>query len=480
MQLSNLVQYVLMAFLICNATASPFLTVHPGTAKDLVISKSDTVNATAPAPVVELAPRAANVRELRARMGRRRFGKFGNKTSGKLPLSIVNNLPGSHSLNVYVTGLDSSSRLVMLRPNGKFFYPTVNETATTPQPIKERTNIRIGRYGTTTNITIPDWISSARVWVADGELKFFTVYVAGNTGPSLVEPSAVNPSDPSADVNWGFVELTNTKENGLFANISYVDFVGLVLGMSLVSRGGPVQTAEGLSANAVSVICDALAAQAEQDGQPWGNLCLANSAGTPLRVISPNDFISISPNAFQDYWSSYVDEMWTYYAKNNLTINTQSSAGNVNCSVSNGTLYCAGDNRGYAQPTAGDIFGCNSGPFQILSTDNLVHKAVVPRLCAAFTRTTLMLNGGQVQPALNSTNYYTTEPTSYYSKFVHENEMDGKGYAFSYDDVTPDTAINQAGVVADPRPELLTIVVGGPLSESSVRSSNSVVSRVGG
>ena len=55
-------------------------------------------------------------------------------------------------------------------------------------------------------------------------------------------------------------------------------------------------------------------------------------------------------------------------------------------------------------------------------------------------------------------------PSNWYSKFVHAEESDGKGYAFPYDDVNPSVGIDQAGVVADASPTLLTITVGGPMS----------------
>ena len=133
----------------------------------------------------------------------------------------------------------------------------------------------------------------------------------------------------------------------------------------------------------------------------------------------------------------------------------------VNCTVQGGNnLFCEGDNRSYAKPSAADIFGCNSGPFAIMETDNAVHKAVVPRLCAAFNRGTFLDNGGNVQPKLPATSYYQADPNNQYSRIIHKYEPDGQGYAFSYDDVNPDGE-NQAGLVAGPDPRLLHIVLGG-------------------
>ena len=437
----------LTATVIGNAIAAPVVTVHPGNAGDIVITKENTVNATTPAPANSSV-------------------KINTISNGHLPVALVNNFP-SGAINAYITGLDASNRLVMLKPDGSFYHPSADKSIATPQPITVNCAIPLGAKGSTKKITIPGYISSARVWFAEGHLEFFTVYSSASGGPSLVEPSAVNPSDPSAAINWGFVELTNTEKGGLYANISYVDFVGLILGMKLDCADGPTQIAEGLQAGSVSSICSALKAQGAKDGQPWGDLCMVDGSGKPLRVIAPSDYVASNPTAFNKYWTSYIEEVWTHYTTNQLTVNTQAAVGQVQCKVQNGHLACDGDSRSYAKPAALDIFGCNNGPFGIIEGDNDVHRAVVPRLCAAFNRGTLLKAGGHIQPGLSAASYYTSMPTNWYSKFVHQHETDGKGYAFPYDDVNPDAGIDQAGVVADAAPTLLTITVGGPASSGT-------------
>lgn len=434
----------LTASIVGTAIAAPVVIVTPGNKGDIIVTKENTLNASTPAPQNS------------------DFAKEWTQ-SGKLPMALVNNFPGG-SINAYVTGLDSSNRLVMLQADGTFYYPTATQSDTVPQKITADCSIPLGAKGSTTQITIPDYISSARVWFAEGTLDFFTVYSQGTGGPALVEPSAVNPSDPAAGTNWGFVELTNTANGGLYANISYVDFVGLILGMKLECADGPTQTAEGLQADAVSSICSELKAQGAQDGYPWGDLCQVRADGTPLRVLAPIDYIAGNPDAFSDYWDEYNQLVFSHYGANHLTVNTQTGTGDVTCTVSGDQIKCDGDNRGYSKPTASDIFGCNSGPFGILGDDNDVHRAVVPRLCAAWHRGTLLKNGGNIQPGLSADNYYLSPPSNWYSKFVHQFEVDGKGYAFPYDDVNPSVGVDQAGVVADAQPTLLTVVVGGPLS----------------
>ena len=265
---------VLLYTIITTSFAAPVVIVSPGNAGDIVVTKENTVNATTPAPTNGTTNGTTNENV-----------KMAALSNGKLPLAMVNNFPGG-AINAYVTGLDSQNRLVMLKPDGTFYYPSADQSVVTPQPITVNCAIRLGAKGSTKHITIPGYISSARVWFAEGNLEFFTIYSSASGGPSLVEPSSVNPADPSAGVNWGFVELTNIANGGLYANISYVDFVGLPLGMKLDCADGPTQTAEGLQAGSVASICKSLKAQGLKDGQPWGDLCMVNANGVPLRVRS--------------------------------------------------------------------------------------------------------------------------------------------------------------------------------------------------
>lgn len=384
--------------------------------------------------------------------------KVGAKAA-ELPLALINNLDGG-SVNAYVTGLDDDDAVVMLQNDGTWYYPTA--AGVEPEPVDADIAISLESAGSVSNLTLPSYIHSGRVWFAEGELSFFTVQ-SDSGGVALVQPSPANEDDPSNSVNWGFVELTNIEKGGLYANISYVDFVGLILGMKLETESSGEQTVLGLPADAVSLICDDLADQTSSDGQPWGDLCISGDGGTPIRALAPTDYIGRDEGAFKDYWTQYADDVWDQISSSGLTINTQADAGEVSCTASNGTtLTCDGDNRGYEKPVAEDIWGCNSGPFAIQESDNDVHKAIVPRLCAAFVRSTLLLEGGDVQPSLGEESYYTEDPTNHYSRIVHEHEIDGKGYAFAYDDVNPDGDENASGTVSAGDPKLLTVTIGGP------------------
>jgi hypothetical protein len=57
--------------------------------------------------------------------------------------------------------------------------------------------------------------------------------------------------------------------------------------------------------------------------------------------------------------------------------------------------------------------------------------------------------------------FYKTDPTNHYARIVHEHNIDGKGYAFAYDDVQPDGGEDQSGKVNHGAPKVFTIIIGG-------------------
>ncbi|KAF2222288.1 hypothetical protein BDZ85DRAFT_199831 [Elsinoe ampelina] len=419
-----------LAFFFSIALAGPTV-ARPGGPQDIIITKENTLNASA-TPYLSLA----------------------YSGTSRLTLSLVNNL-NSNKVTAYVTGLDVKGQLVMLQPDGNWFYPTAG-TSGIPQNITANTAIPLGAPGSTTNVTLPGFLISGRVWFADGTLSFFTV--PGPSGPSLVQPSAANPSDPNAATNWGFVELTNISA-GIYCNISFVDFLGLPLGMTLTGVNGK-QSALGTTAAAVPGVCAKLI-ETSKGGAPWDELCVNDEKGNVLRVLSPALHAAVDSSNFAKLFNGHVNKVWQRFATEPLMIDTQSSPGIVNCTVQNDIMTCGQDSTTYAKPNGLDIFGCNSGPF-LIRNGNPTHMAVVPRLCAAFNRATLLLPNGRKQPFNNPKRYYLSGPTNWYSKFVHDFEIDGRGYAFSYDDVSATGTEDLSGLLSDPEPSLLSITVGGP------------------
>ncbi|KKO97738.1 hypothetical protein THAR02_10165 [Trichoderma harzianum] len=375
-----------------------------------------------------------------------------------LPLKLVNNYAGG-PINAYIQGLDMNGAIVFIAADGRLVYPNSNGSSL-PVEIKQDIAIPLPAINESITLNLSISLNSGRIYFCEGNLTF--AILDRGDGEGLVQPS-VNSNDPSASLNWGFIELTYPEDGSIYANISYVDFVGLILSMVLSTTGGGTpQITRGLQPDAVGKLCYGLYEQKIKDGHHWIGMCVMADDHRPIRVISPNYYQSINETAFKEYWTKYVDDVWDTYSKTPLIIDTQRELGNVSCLVDNGIMRCGNDPHEYHKPTAADIWGCNSGPFARLKNETATHLAVVPRLCAGFVRSTLLLQGGYVQPSLGSDYHYMVSPTNHYSRLVHELQVDGRGYAFSYDDVNPYGNEDASGTVAAGDPSLLTIYVGSP------------------
>ena len=375
-------------------------------------------------------------------------------TASTLSVALKNNT-SSNTVYAFVTGTAiSNNALVLLESDGRTLYYPASPSSTL-SPLAVDCAIPLGGPGSTTTVTIPQ-IAGGRVWFSfDKPLTFLL-----NPGPALVEPSVSNTSDPNINLMWDFCEFTyNTSQ--LYADISYVDFVSIPIGISLTDTSGNVQNVTGMPANGLATVCSGLIAQNNADGAGWNQL-IVTSGGANLRALSPNNGIVMNSSLFTGYFQPYINQVWSKYSSSSLTIDTQASWGSVTGQVSGGVLNFPGL-VSYAQPAAADIFSCSTGPFANTAGEI---GAVSARLCAAFNRSTLLIDSDQ--PDGESTaNYYKNSITNHYSRIVHAANTDGLGYAFPYDDVAPASGANQSGYVSSGSPALWTITVGGGSGSST-------------
>jgi hypothetical protein len=91
--------------------------------------------------------------------------------------------------------------------------------------------------------------------------------------------------------------------------------------------------------------------------------------------------------SFDGYYEPYVEKVWEKYQGSQMIINTQAGSGILAGSVnSNGELVIGKES--FSKPNTADIFGCNSGPFTTGPSPD--RNAIIPRLAAAFVRSTLL------------------------------------------------------------------------------------------
>ena len=371
----------------------------------------------------------------------------------------LQNQTSSSTAYAYITGqaLDNNNALFLLQSDGKtYYYPT--SPSSTGSGLDQDCAIPLGAPGNTTTVTVPH-LAGSRIWFSvDGTLTFLL-----NPGPALVEPSVTNPSDPNVEVSWDFCEFTfNAAE--LFVNISYVDFVCLPISLTLTNTSNATQYVSGMASGGLDTVCQGLTAQTASDGAGWSSLIVPKPSGGNLRALSPNNGITLNPSLFQGYYQNYVNEVWSQYTSQQLSIDTQAQWGTVSGQVDSSSLLDFGNGLTFTQPSAADIFSCSTGPFAVGS--NIELGALIARLSAAFNRSTLLIES--VEPSASPSQYYQNAITNHYARIVHAANLDGIGYAFPYDDVTPTNGANQSGAVQDPNPQLLTVAVGGGNASSGL------------
>ena len=155
-------------------------------------------------------------------------------TSRTLTIGLYNSTSSS-TVYAYITGIaiNNNSALFLLESDGKTASypanPTSNGTA-----LAANCSIALGTPGTTVNVTIP-YIAGGRIWFCVGSTLAFLL----NPGPSLVEPSVSNTSNPKYLLSWDFCEFTYSSSQ-LYANITYVDFVCLPIALTLTNSSGNV------------------------------------------------------------------------------------------------------------------------------------------------------------------------------------------------------------------------------------------------
>lgn len=374
-----------------------------------------------------------------------------NMTPETLTVALQNRT-NSPNVYAYITGLAINNNYapVFVQADGRtIYFPT--SPSQPLSPLAQDVAIPLGAPGNTVHATIPR-IAGGRIWFSvDARLTFYI-----NPGPAVVEPSVTNPTDANINVNWSFCEFT-FNDAQLFANISYVDFVSVPVSLSLTNGAGHTQTVPGMSPNGFTTVVNELRAQASRDRRPWDQLIHSHN-GRPLRALSPNNLLVGNANAWGDYWDGYIQQVWSRFTNQDMIINTQAAAGNLRGRVVNGelTFPSAGS---FSRPTAKDIFSCSTGPFA--TGPNPARNAVIPRLAAAFNRSTLLLAPDQFPNGSHPGDYYKNGVTNHYSRIVHSVQRDGRGYGFPYDDVVPDGGSDVAGTVFDGNPRLFTVAVGG-------------------
>ncbi len=338
-----------------------------------------------------------------------------------LPVTITNNTGRSEAVWVYVIGIQlSSGRLGYVNAAGAFTPWTGGQLPPSPAP-----DVAIagpGNGGSTT-VRFPRGFSGRAYFSMGEKLKFFL------TPDGLVQPAPWASGDANYNILFDWSEFTY-NDAGLWLNSSQVDMFAIPHAVTVTGASGATKRTGDVVSNGRDNVINQIRAQSG-----WANTVYTRSDGTVLRVLAPGK--AAGAGLFSaTYLDPYITSAWNAYTSKTLTVvpftdqpNTR-YFGRTSGNVMNFTNSAGQQVASFNKPTSAHVWGCDGN---LHAPNDLVVGPIARTLCAALNRGTL--GTIDTQPSTNPAQFYQSNPTNQYAKIIHANMVDGKAYAFAFDDV---------------------------------------------
>ncbi|WP_433608200.1 beta-1,3-glucanase family protein [Dactylosporangium sp. CA-139114] len=338
-----------------------------------------------------------------------------------LPMTVTNNTGRGDAVYLYVLGTNlSTGRLGYVNAAGAFTAWPAGGTPPTPAP-----DVAIGGPGNGGSVTlqVPRGLSGRVYFSLGRKLNFYL------TPDGLVQPAPWAGGDSNRDILFDWSEFTY-NDDGLWLNSSQVDMFAVPHVVSVTGSNGATSRTGELVSGGRDAIINGIKAQAG-----WGGSVYTRSDGTVLRVLSPGKAADAGQLS-TTYLDSYISSAWNAYASKTLTVvpfadqpNTK-YFGRTSGAVMTFTNGSGQQVASFTRPSSGDVWGCAGN---LAAPNDLVVGPIARTLCAALNRGTL--GTVDTQPSTNAAQFYQNNPTNQYAKIIHSKMVDGKAYAFPFDDV---------------------------------------------
>ncbi|PFG34663.1 glycoside hydrolase family 64 protein [Sanguibacter antarcticus] len=354
------------------------------------------------------------------------------ESSDSLPFTITNDSGLSSDTSVYVIARDQATGTQgWVDATGTwhaFDFPT-SIPAGTPPPAAPDTSFAGPGDGESMTVYLGPGLVGGRLYVTFGAPLYLALTTDG-----LVEPAGWLPGDPNHGVMYDWVEFARDGSR-LFINTTMVDMFSVPLSVKVANADGSTETQGKMVAGGRDQVFADLASDPVTAG-----LVQNNPDGTPLRAVAPSHGIYQELTS-ETYFDDYIADAWSYYASNDLTVDT--ALGAFVGRVSDGTLVfrdTAGATVGsFAAPTTVDVYACHGALQPSDQPNQTAALAIGARICAAFNRGTLStatVPGSDTQSTSDADTFYPEGGTSnLYSAAMHRSQVNGKAYGFAYDDV---------------------------------------------
>ncbi|GAB1693352.1 beta-1,3-glucanase family protein [Krasilnikovia sp. M28-CT-15] len=358
----------------------------------------------------------------------------------RLPLKVSNKTGRGEDTFLYVLGTDlKSGKLGYVDAGGTFTaWPGAGSQ---PVPAPD-VSIPGPKDGASTTIKVPKGLSG-RVYFSFGKKLDFRLTAGG-----LVQPAPWAGGDPNRNILFDWSEFT-LDNGGLFLNSSQVDMFAVPHIVSVQGGNGTVTKTGELKNDGRDKVIDAVKTDPD-----FAKSVVKAADGTVLRVLAPGkaaDAGLMDPT----YLDTAIDKAWDAYASRTLTVAPFSDrpdtkfSGRTSGDVLNFTDGTGKVVASFPKPSTANVWGCDGA---LGAPNDQVVGPIARTLCAALTRGTLGTLDNQ--PSGGAKDFYRGEDPNTYAKVIHQNMIDGKAYAFAFDDVQ-----NQESLVHDGDPRTATITM---------------------
>ncbi|WP_067494537.1 beta-1,3-glucanase family protein [Actinoplanes sp. TFC3] len=374
-----------------------------------------------------------------------------------LPVTITNNTGRGEAVYVYVIGVNlNTGRLGYVNNAGTFSnWPAGSNP---PSAAPDVSQGGPGNGGSTT-VRFPLGFSG-RVYFSLGEkIKFFL------TPDGLVQPAPWATGDPNYNILFDWSEFTYNND-GLWLNSSQVDMFSVPHAVAVTGANGVTSRTGDLVSDGRNKVLNGIKAQ-----PGWGNTVVSRSDGTVLRALSPGKAAGAGLLA-SNYYDSYINSAWNAYTSKTLTVTPFLDQPNVKYfgrtsgNVMNFTNTSGQTVTSFNKPSSASVWGCDG---DLPAPNDQVRGPISRTLCAALNRGTL--GTIDTQPSTNAAQFYQNNPANQYAKIIHQNMVDGKAYAFAFDDVANFESLVHDG---DPRSAALILTPFGAGGTTPPPSSSGV------
>ncbi|NJP33552.1 beta-1,3-glucanase family protein [Micromonospora thermarum] len=338
-----------------------------------------------------------------------------------LPVTVTNSTGRGEAVHLYVIGTQlATGRLGYVNQAGSFIPWSGGQVPPVPAP---DASIPGPGTGGTTTIRFPRGFSG-RVYFSFGEkLRFFL------TPDGLVQPAPWAAGDANRDILFDWSEFTY-NDAGLWLNSSQVDMFAVPHAVTVTGANGVTKRTGDVVTNGRNAIIDGIRSQ-----PGWANTVHTRSDGTVLRVLAPGKAAGAGLLS-ATYLDSYIASAWNAYTTRTLTVVPFADQphiryfGRTSGSVMTFTNGAGQVVASFNRPSSASVWGCDG---DLPAPNDQVVGPISRTLCAALNRGAL--GTIDTQPSTNPAEFYRSNPTNHYARVIHANMVDGKAYAFAFDDV---------------------------------------------